>query len=422
MSSRARPRSARAAVTGVAAGLLLLAWAPAAAAAPGLVIPLDPPDVLVLFLPTENIGDPANLDDPNWEPTPVPIQWGGSVDVRVPGGFDATDATFELAVGDVDDEEPTRTYSTENPAPDDLAVTPQGGGHYEVTMPADDGVSGSVGLLSVDGLVTSSGEDVGAMPLSYFLQFDAAAVATQNLEPQFLAVSGASCPWSSPGDCTPYSVAAGQQIELDVPPGSRLRDLGLGTLADAEAVLVQEGSGGVDEEPSVDQSAALLALAAAKVESPSLASGLLAGAEQLNAPAGSVGGVLAPAAASAMPVTELPPGTLKVAVDPIAPYRAMLTIPATAPAGLHTLMISEGSPATGAYSMTMLTLEIPAAPKPNAGLHSATDWNEPVVPGSSPEGSTGLVLLGGGMLLAAGGAALRVLRPRRDEAASACAD
>src|SRR4051794_12334128 len=117
MPGRRRPRSARAAATAVGAGLLLLAWAPAASAAPGLVVPLDPPDVLVLFLPTENIGDPANIDDPDWEPlVPVPIQWAGSVDVLIPSGFDASDATFGLALGDEDDEEPTRIYSTDTPA------------------------------------------------------------------------------------------------------------------------------------------------------------------------------------------------------------------------------------------------------------------------------------------------------------------
>jgi hypothetical protein len=423
MSRRYRTRSTRAAASGVGAALLLLAGAPAAAAAPGLVVPLDPPGIDVVFLPTENLGDPTHAGDPGWEPfVPVPIRWGGSVDLQVPSGFDASDASFELALGDEDDEEPTRTYSTETPAPDDLVVTDVGGGHFEVTMPADDGVDGPFGLLSVDGLVPLSGDDIDAMPLSYFLEFDAAASPVQSLVPHLLAMAAPSCPMTPAGDCIPYSVTAGEQIELTVPPGSRLRNLGLGTLADAEALLVSEDTGYVADATTVDENAALLSLAAARADSPSLASGLLAGAEELSAPAGASGGVLASASAAAVPAPELEPGVLQVAVEPIEPYRARLTVPAAAAAGLHTLMISERNAATGSYSMSMLLLEIPAAPVENAGLHSATDWNEPVVPGSSPEGSPGLVLLGGGMLLAAGGAALWVLRPRRDEAASACAD
>ncbi|MGY1595081.1 hypothetical protein ACI79D_24160, partial [Geodermatophilus sp. SYSU D00708] len=464
-----RVRPARVALVGAAAGALLLAGAPAAVAAPALVVPLDPPDVTVLLVPTENLGD---LEAPaeEWTPSAVTVQWGGSVVVELPEPLDAgATPLVTLEVGHEDDPEPLRTYSSDPAATDPLAVTSLGGGGYEVALPTDDGVSGDVAVLTVEDVVAEAAGDVEVWPVSYFLRFDDAAGETRTLVPQMLALSFPSCSLTaSEGECAPYRVTAGDSLELTAPAGSRLRALGFGTLTDVRADLqsLDDLYWSAEEPPVVDEptdaaepldaeDGAVLVAAVAEAEAPRLAAALLAGSEE---PAGvddggdggvddgddgGDGGVPAFAAAATAPVLALAESATEVEVEaeaeveadagegtvgiaasvlePVSlpvestqPHRATLSVPADTTPGPHLLVLTEGDPETGDAAVTMLLLEVTAAPPApvteapvtappavNAGLRSNTGA-ESVAPAEPVSGGSATVAIGAALLLLSG--------------------
>ncbi len=444
-NSRVRP--VRGTVVAAAAGALLLTGAPAAIAAPiaapVLTVPLDPPDVMVLLLPTENLEGLEETPAEDWVPSAVTVQWEGSVTVELPEPLDAGTAPLvTLEIGHEEDPAPLVTYSsdpatTDPAAPDPLAVTPLGDGAYDIAMPADDGASGDVAVLTVGDVVAEEATGIEVLPVSYLLRLDADADASRTLAPQVLALSSPSCPLNTGGDCSGYEVTAGGTLELTVPERSRLRALGLGTLTGLQATLESLDEESWSDEPAdVDESTAVLAAAAAYTEVPALA-GLPAGSAPTGAGAAPAftASVLPAAVAAAEPVGGVlePAQVRSLEVDSTEPYRATVTVPADTAAGSYVLGLTEVDPDTGSASVTVLVLEVaaaPVAPPPapeavapvtaapvlNPGLRSNTGVVAAPAVGTSSGGS-GTVAVGAGLLLLSGVGGVAVARSRRRPAA-----
>jgi hypothetical protein len=394
--------------------LSVLVGASTAAAAPELTIPLDPPELLVYLAPVENEGalDPADPDSfVPWDE--VAVEWGGSAVLQLPAEVDAgaMDVVLDLAPSLEDDS--TRTYSSTSAAPNDLTVTPLGGGQYRVTLPADDLTNGPFGYLTFDGLAPAAGGNVSVLPLTYMLEFTGTGVSARSLTTQLVAIGSASCPMSSGERCPAYPVTAGSSFALTVPAGSPLRALGLGSLASLQAVLLPVDGDGI---PTDDEPIDLTAAAARAAATTPPADGLPQVLEGL------AGAATGPGGDGAAP-------TVAAAVTATGPYNALVTLPADLRPGQYSLSLLEGS--TAAVSIIGVELAVPAAPVApavpqvagNAGLRSDTGWTEPPADGAGGPASA-LVALGAGMLLAAGTCAGLVLRAGRKarRAGAACAD
>lgn len=424
----------RGTVVAAAAGALLLASAPAAVAAPVLTVPLDPPDVMVLLLPTGNLEGLEETPDEDLLSSAVAVQWEGSVTVELPEPLDAgTAPVITLEIGHEDDPVPLITHSSTPGAPHPLAVTPLGDGAYDVTMPGDDGVSGDVAVLTVEDVVAEEATGIEVSPVSYLLRLDDAFEASRTLAPQMLALSSPSCPLTTGDDCSGYEATAGDTLELTVPEQSRLRALGFGTLTGLQATLESLDEEIWSDEPAdVDESTAVLAAAAAYTEVSALA-GLPAG----SAPTGAgsapafTASVLPAAVAAAEPVGGVlePAEVQSLEVDSAEPYRATVTVPADTAAGSYVLGLVEEDPDTGSASVTVLVLDVaaaPVAPPPareavapvtaapvlNTGLRSNTGVvAAPAVETAS--GGSGTVAVGAGLLLLSGAGGVALVRARR---------
>jgi hypothetical protein len=353
------------------------AWLPAAAAAPTASISLKPPEAVIFLGAVENEGhiDPA---DPDTVPpyTNVMVEWGGTAELQLPPMVDGSSMVVSLMLAPTEDDDPTREYSTENVAPDDLVVTDLGSQRYSVQLPADDTINGPIGWLMFDGL--ESGAGVTVLPLMYQLEFTGTGVLAQQLTTQPLVMPLTDCGWMSA--CPPYQVEPGSVLELHVPWDSVLRGLDVGTFQTVSALLMPyDEDGYLVEEGIITLSEAAIASTASLAEPvPDLPAEVAATFAELDD--------------DAVALTQA-----GGQVTSPAPYTALITLPDDLPVGLYSLALIEGRTAADPVSVTYLELEVPA-PATNAGLLSHTGWvDETPASGTSP-----LVPLGIGLVLAAG--------------------
>jgi len=371
MSTRTVPRPAGLVRAGVVAVAVLASSAlglPSAVAAPAVVIPLTPPEVLVVPYAVENTGPmtPDMADYPETI-TPVAVEWTGSLVVQLPPLLDGAGMEVSLELMATEEGAVTREYGTTLLAPDTLTVTDIGSGAYSVALPADDTVNGPFGRLTFDGVSsTETGIEVLA-PFDYFLEFTGAGGAVANVAPQILAIAQVPCPLSSMTECPAIPVDAGEQFGITVPPTSLLRALGLGTLDD-------------------------MMLGLEKLDGDGMATG-----------------------EETIMLTDDP--TLVTVSDP---YNATVTLPASTPGGTYGLTLVQATGTTGSLSVTFGKLAVTGVPAPvapaaprivNAGLRSHTGWGEEARP-APDRGLSPLVAVGAGMMLVAGAGAAVALRRR----------
>jgi hypothetical protein len=406
----------RAGVVSLAANAATSLGLGSASAAPGLLIPLAPEELFAVLLPVENFGVTDLLTGSAGEELfLIPAAWAGTVDVQLPPGFAGSAGDVSLSLAPDLESDPDRTYTSDDLI-DPLAVTAVGDGELRVTLPVDDGSTGPIGLLTFEGITSDVEGVMTNETLDYVLDLDAAASAPVELVPQVIAFATVPCPLSSIDPCPPYVAEAGSSITVSVPAGSLLQQVGLGTLENAAVVIEPVDADGapIGAGPiELTGGAALAAAAAPGAEEPAgePAASQIAEAQEL---ASTVSSVLD--AGTALPVAAASPGT-----EP----SISVTLPAELAAGDYMLSIVEGGTAVG-FSATYSMLTVPAAPVPvvepasvpapapapaqNAGLQSDTGWIEPA---ADADGTSPLVLLGGGAVLAATVGALVVLRPRR---------
>ena len=370
-----RPRAQRYGVVGLGAAAVLAGTASAAGAAPGVVIPLEPGDVLLSAFAVENFGAMDPMADPNAVPaaTPVGVQYGGTITVELPAELDDTAVEAELAFDDdADPATPDVVYSsTLVPAdPRYLAIAGAGTGSIEVTLPADPNFATDDAILSLQPLTsTLTAAFTYVDPVAYELRFDAAAAAAVDVAPELVAISQVPCDITSATRCPfPTPVTAGSTITLDLTVGSVLRELGITDLTGAQVGLQQVDADG------------------APIGSPVL-------------------------------LTPQVTGTT-----------ASFAVPAGTAAGSYGLVIAQETPSGGisvvAVELTVLAEQAPAvvppaaapttpAPAVNAGLRSNTG----VEAVASDSTGTAAAATGAGLLLLAGAGGIAVARSRRRPAA-----
>ena len=388
MSLSTGPRRRRAqllAGAGLGAVATLVGTASPALAADGLVVELEPTEVMLAALPIENFGgDPdawfgAMGGGMTSEATsyadfvPVPVQFNGTITVVVPDGLDASAASAELVFDANGDGIPEATYSSLfTPAdPKRLGIT-AAAGSVEVTLPTDDPLVVDAASLSIGRLTSTLGPAFSDVydTIDYEIEFDTASPPTappaQTVEPVLIASSQIPCDIFSYESCPiPTPVLPGSTVTLALTPGSVLRELGLTDLAGVEVYL-----SALDEE--------------------------------------------------GYPLDEGSPVTVEVAGS-----EASFVLPENAGPGSYALFVSQPTPSGGASTVyAELTVEAapvaapvaqPVAPKPNAGLRSNTGVHLP-----EAGGSDGVpVAAGAGMLLLAGAGAAAVARSRRRPAVEA---
>ena len=225
------------------AAAVLASTTSGAVAATGVVIPLEPGEVILSAYPVENYGPLDPMADSNAAPTFqfVDVQYGGTLTVDVPTDLD--DAAVEVEIGFDDDSDgtPDVVYSSALPGADPLhlAVTGQGTGTIVITLPADDATGTDEAVLFLEPLTTNlSSVFTHLDPLSYDLNFDAAAPAAVTVHPWLVAVSQEPCDLSSLTRCAfPTPVTAGSTVTLDLTAGSALRELGITNLSAVEVGL-----------------------------------------------------------------------------------------------------------------------------------------------------------------------------------------
>jgi hypothetical protein len=333
------------------------------AGAEGLAtVALDPTDVAIVLEAAENFGTAA---DPAEVPGPVPVAWGGTVELQLPAGLDAPTLGARLELGPEVGGSPTRVLSTGTPGPDGLLVGRVAAGRFTVALPPVDPANGPIGALLLSGIGSADGFPIHAD--TYFLALDPTAPAAVGLRPQVTVVADQPCDPTAAVGCAGTTVRAGTPFRVTVPPGSELQTLGHGTLQDAEVTLVD-----------------------------------LTGASD---------------------------GPLRLSGDPAryaaaGPWEATVTLPAELGAGRHHLSLLLGDPTSGG-PVTIATVELQvlaapvvppaAAPTPvapavvNAGLLSNTGVEDT----AAGAARTGAVATGAGLLVLAGVGAV-VVRARRE--------
>jgi hypothetical protein len=367
-----RPQLQRLGLAGIGSAVLLVGIASPAVAATGVVIPLEPGEVIISAFPVESLAAMDPMADPNAEPVlaPVGVQYGGTITVDLPAELDDSAVQAELVFDDNGDEIPEATYSSSFASgnPNRLTISGAGTGSISVTLPADDPIAGDVATLRLQPLTsTLSPAFTYFDPVSYELEFDAAADAAVTVEPELLAISQLPCDLSSATRCPfPTPVTAGSTVALDLTAGSVLRELGIADLTGVQVAL-----------QAVD-----------------------ADGNAIGAP------------------VEL--------TGQVSGSTASFLVPAGAAAGSYGLVIAQPTPAGGVsvvvVELTVVAEETPAAVVPpaaapttpattvvNAGLRSNTGV-EVVETGST---GTVAVAAGAGMLLLAGVGGVAVARTRR---------
>ena len=223
-----------------------------AVAATGVVIPLEPGVVDLSTFPVENFGPMDPMADPNAAPTftLVDVQYGGSLTVNLPVELDSAAVEVTIGFDDNADGIPDDVTYTNTPtsAPGDpgyIAVTGRGSGTLQITLPDDDSTGTDEAVLFIEPLTpTLSSVFTHLDPLTYDLNFDAAAPALVSVHPWLVAVSQEPCDLSSLTPCaTP--VTAGSTVTLDLTAGSALRELGIANLSAVEAGLQQLDANGI---------------------------------------------------------------------------------------------------------------------------------------------------------------------------------
>ena len=379
-----RRRTQLLACAGVGAVATLVGTASPAFAADGVMVRLEPTEVMLAALPIENFGGDlggfygpmgGSVDEVTavGDFVLVPVQYGGTITVDVPDGLDASTATADLVFDDNEDGTPEAVYSSRFALanPKRLTITPSAGS-VVVTLPADDPAIENAATLSIGRLTSTLGPAFSDVydTIDYEIEFDDAmpptAPAAQTVEPVLIASSQVPCDFSSYDRCPiPTPVLPGSPVTLALTQGSVLRELGLTDLTGVQvhlAALDEEGYGLYEE-------------------------------------------------------TEV---RVKVAGS-----QATFAMPADAEPGAYNLFITQPTPSGGASTVvTELTVEAPAAPaavpatpESNPGLRSNTGVHLPEA-GASDGAGGAAVATGAGILLMAGvGAATVVARSRRRPAA-----
>jgi hypothetical protein len=217
---------------------------PAADAAPGSTLTLDPAYVEVGASPVENGASRAVAVPVAKEVFHrVPVRSAGSVTVTVPP--ELTDTGHVGASVEVRSAAGAwrKTYRSNSKDPSArLGFTPLGNGRYRVQLPTDS-IGGDRGYLNLGGFVVRGGVGVTLLdPWGFSLEFSAAAPQSVALTQQFFAqayqgASGGAL--SAPS----ASVAAGSALTITLPAGSRFSALGIRDLRTSAAALQVLGTG-----------------------------------------------------------------------------------------------------------------------------------------------------------------------------------
>ncbi|MGY1667165.1 hypothetical protein [Geodermatophilus sp. SYSU D00696] len=223
-------------LAGIGSAMLFVGIASPAAAAPDVVLPLEPAEVALLNIPTEN--------GPAGAPTPYEVQYGDTLTVDLADGLDPTDAVISIDFPDTaadTDSDPDKVYSTDPSATDPLVASLiPGTNDIAILLPVDDMVNGPEAVLRIDPVDTDPavlGPEFTVEPeIVYELGFSATAQTGRILRPELLALAQVPCALSSPTPC-PVAVSAGSGLVLDLTADSALRDLGLTNLDGIELEL-----------------------------------------------------------------------------------------------------------------------------------------------------------------------------------------
>ena len=350
--TRPRHLTRRAAATGLAALLLTgltATGALAATAAPTVV--LDAPTSHVYGLVSSSTYPAAD----------VPVGYGGTVTVELPAGGHLTLGTPLSASLHV----PAfgGSFSTDD---GDLTLTDLGGGRYEVGVP-DTTAFGTTApvdaLLQIWPLETDvPGGDTEDGAAEVGLAITDGGPATADVDLVLALEATVAGP----------SVTSGTAVDVAVPSGSTLDQLGLTSLAGAEFTLYLSSEESEGLAPPVPLAAPTLS-----------ADGRTA---TVTVPAGTPAGgyTLAVDAATSQLVVHVNITFLTVTAPAAAPVAAAPVAPAP----------------------------VAAAPVRNAGLRSATGWEDHVAAPADQDGTPWLALGGAAALLTAGAVTTATLRRR----------
>ncbi len=376
-----RPQVQRLALTGIGAAVLLVGIASPAGAATGVVVPMEPTEVLIGAFPIEDLAgmDPMADPDAALTPTPVPVEFDGELTVDLPAELDDSAVGAELVFDDNRDGTPEAVYSSSfQPAnPNHLAVTGQGTGSITIDLPGDDPAVGDVAQLTLQPLESDLGPaftSFGGVALELALEtpVDPLTPATVTVEPVLVAVSQVPCELTSGERCPfPTPVTAGSTFTLDLTARSALRELGLTDLTGVQVGLQPLDADGF---PTGATPAELDVQVSGSTASVAVPAGTAAGSYSL------------------VVVQPTPSGGLSV-------FQVEITVEESAPA----VVPPAAEPTTPAAAPSTTTTTV------NAGLRSNTGVE------AVPAGSTGTVAVvaGAGLLLAAGVGGVAVARTRR---------
>ena len=359
---------ARTAAVSVTALAVLGLWAPAAQAASTVTIPLDPGSVELSLRPS-NGGALQNYSVPtDAYATPVSARFGGTVTFTVPPRLASADATSNVTVRVDDPAVPDGSnvaiYSrivsdplVEQP----LVVADLGGGTFQVTMPADDGVHGPEAVLSLGALVPTGGTPGTTFidPAHWRLALSSSGPASATLTSQIIAVACAPNAGQPGCPTTATKVPWGGELQFTLPTGSRLDQLGVATLI----------------------------------------------------------GMAQPGFMPAQDLTSWPPSS--------SPYGWNYTTSADGrtatllmagpdlPPGKYFVTIALGDRATTPELIAYVGVPVEIVKTPNEGLRSNTGWGEHQ--GRAPAGTSPLVPIGATMIVVAGASTALVLRRRTSQ-------
>ena len=352
----------RAAATGLAALLLTGLTATGALAAPSATVVLDPTSARVW----------TQKSWTNGVVEPTSVGYGGTLTVRMPAGAHLTLGTPLVATLS----ETTNyavAFSTED---GDLTVTDLGGGVYEVDIP-DTTAFGTSAPLTAELVMGPGATDItGAATyddrVRIPLDLSAGGPVTADADLDLVLFDIVAGP----------SVTAGSTVDLTVPAGSVLDQLGLTSLVGADIHLYRVPEDWDEEDPN--------------------GSGDPGGEVALPAHQLSADGRTA--------TVTIPAGT------PATTYSLWIDAAAgDVRAHLHVTFLTVVEPAAAPVTAAPVApAPVAAAPVRNAGLRSATGWEDHVTTPADQGGTPWLALGGAAALLTAGAVTTATLRsPRR---------